>query len=165
MTGHTVERSPTRGFPCYPPLANNAGAAFGNRYASHFKHLKLQGLQPKTVDAGARATAHSCSAIKLDLYGYKFYVVHVLRKPWTMPGLIRPPKTSRLPEIVTVEQAQALFGATRILSYRVFFFTLYSLRLRLSEGLALRVADIGLTPQRLAASSTLAVPPTFSRTP
>ena len=82
-----------------------------------------------------------------------------------MPGLIRPPKTSRLPDIVTVEQAQALFGATRILSYRVFFFTLYSLRLRLSEGLALRVADIGLTPQRLAASSTLAVPPTFSRTP
>ena len=59
-----------------------------------------------------------------------------------MPGLIRPPKTSRLPDIVTVGQAQALFGATRILSYRVFFFTLYSLGLRLSEGLALSVADI-----------------------
>jgi integrase/recombinase XerD len=41
-----------------------------------------------------------------------------------------------------VQQAQALFAATRILSYRVFFFTLYSLGLRLSEGLALRVADI-----------------------
>ncbi len=123
--------------------------------------------RPSAQDGGRLRARHphSWSAIKLDLYGYKFYVVHVLRKPWTMPGLIRPPKTSRLPDIVTVEQAQALFGATRILSYRVFFFTLYSLRLRLSEGLALRVADIGLTPQRLAASSTLAVPPTFSRTP
>ena len=40
------------------------------------------------------------------------------------------------------EQAQALFAATRTLSYRVFFFTLYSLGLRLSEGLALSVADI-----------------------
>ena len=59
-----------------------------------------------------------------------------------MPRLIRPPKTSRLPDIVTVQQAQALFAATRILSYRVFFFTIYSLGLRLSEGLALRVADI-----------------------
>jgi site-specific recombinase XerD len=57
-----------------------------------------------------------------------------------MPALIRPPKTRRLPDIVTVEQAQALFAATRTLSYRVFFFTLYSLGLRLSEGLALCVA-------------------------
>ena len=40
-----------------------------------------------------------------------------------MLRLIRPPKTSRLPDIVTVEQAQALFAATRTLSYRVFFFT------------------------------------------
>ena len=59
-----------------------------------------------------------------------------------MPCLIRPPKTSRLPDIVTLEQAQALFAATHTLSYRVFFFTLYSLGLRLSEGLALRVADV-----------------------
>ena len=149
---------------------NNASAAFEQRFASHLKHLKLQGLQTKTVDAYARAirtmgehfdwqidvlcaeqltdyfhqriASHSWSAVKLDLYGYKFFVVHVLRQPWTMPRLIRPPKTSRLPDIVTVEQAQALFAATRILSYRVFFFTLYSLGLRLSEALALRVADI-----------------------
>lgn len=149
---------------------NNASAAFEQRYASHLKHFKLQGLQTKTVDAYARAirtmgehfdwqidtlsadqltdyfhqriASHSWSAVKLDLYGYKFFVVHVLRQPWAMPRLIRPPKTSRLPDIVTVEQAQALFGATRILSYRVFFFTVYSLGLRLSEGLALSVADI-----------------------
>jgi len=149
---------------------NNASPAFEQRYASHLKHLKLQGLQTKTVDAYARAirtlgehfdwqidtlsedqltdyfhqriASHSWSAVKLDLYGYKFYVDHVLRQPWAMPRLIRPPKTSRLPDIVTVEQAQALFGATRILSYRVFFFTVYSLGLRLSEGLALSVADI-----------------------
>jgi integrase/recombinase XerD len=149
---------------------NNASAAFAQRYASLLKHLKLQGLQTKTVDAYARAirtlgehfdwqidtlsehqltdyfsqriASHSWSAVKLDLYGYKFYVVHVLRQPWAMPRLIRPPKVSRLPDIVTVEQAQALFAATHTLSYRVFFFTLYSLGLRLSEGLALTVADI-----------------------
>ena len=34
---------------------NNASAAFEQRYASHLKHLKLQGLQTKTVDAYARA--------------------------------------------------------------------------------------------------------------
>ena len=30
---------------------NNASAAFEQRYANHLKHLKLQGLQTKTVDA------------------------------------------------------------------------------------------------------------------
>ncbi len=66
-----------------------------------------------------------------------------------MPELIRPPKTSRLPDIVSVEQAQALFAATRTLSYRVFFFTVYSLALRLSEGLALSVADIDAERERV----------------
>jgi len=150
---------------------------FDRRYQSHLKHLKLQGLQPKTIDAYARAIrrmgeyfehhidslsedqltgyfselieSHSWSAVKLDLYGYKFYVTHVLRRAWTMPNLIRPPKAQRLPDIVTVDQAQHLFAATRILSYRVFFFTLYSLGLRLGEGLALTVADIDAQRRRV----------------
>ena len=145
-------------------------AHFDRQYQLHLKHLKLKGLQPKTIDAYARAirnlgayfshnidslsesqlvdyfsdliASHSWSAVKLDLYGLKFFTVHVLRKPWVMPHLIKPPKAARLPDIVTVEEAQALFAATRNLSYRVFYFVLYSLGLRLSEGLALKVSDI-----------------------
>jgi integrase len=78
-----------------------------------------------------------------------FYTLHVLRKPWAMPNFIKPPKASRLPDIVTVEEAQALFAATHTLSYRVFYFTLYSLGLRLCEGLALTVADIDATRHRV----------------
>ena len=145
-------------------------AHFARQYDSHLKHLKLKGLQPKTIDAYARAIrrlgayfdyriealteaqlteyfsdligTHSWSAVKLDLYGLKFFTTHVLKKPWAMPDLIKPPKTQRLPDIVTVDEAQRLFLATRVLSYRVFYFTLYSLGLRLGEGLALTVADI-----------------------
>jgi integrase len=47
-----------------------------------------------------------------------------------------------LPDIVSVEEAGRLFTMTQVLSYRVFFFTLYSLGLRLGEGLRLTVADI-----------------------
>ena len=148
----------------------SASAHFNRQYQTHLKHLKLKGLQPKTIDAYARAirrigdyfshdidalsesqltdyfsdliASHSWSAVKLDLYGLKFYTLHVLRKPWGMPHLIKPPKAARLPDIVTVAEAQALFAATRTLSYRVFYFVLYSLGLRLSEGLALKVSDI-----------------------
>jgi len=143
---------------------------FKQQYETHLKHLRLKGLQPKTIDAYSRAIrrigeyfdyqiedlseaqlveyftdlldTHSWSAVKLDLYGLKFYYAHVLRKPWTNLDLIKPPKTKRLPNIVTVEEAMALFETTRVLSYRVFFFTLYSMGLRLSEGLRLQVGDI-----------------------
>ena len=52
-----------------------------------------------------------------------------------MPTLVKAPKTQRLPDIVTVEEAQQLLAATCCLSYRVFFFTLYSMGLRLGDCL------------------------------
>ena len=150
---------------------------FNQQYQSHLKHLKLKGLQPKTIDAYARGMrrigeyfsyrvdelsedelveyftdlmdSHSWSGVKLDLYGLKFFTEHVLHKPWAMPRFVRPPKVSRLPDIVSVAEAQALFAATRVLSYRVFFFTLYSLGLRLGEGLALTVGDIDAQRMRV----------------
>jgi integrase/recombinase XerD len=151
-------------------MTSSSESNFKQNYQTHLKHLKLKGLQPKTIEAYARAirrvgeyfdehinelseaqltdyctdllASHSWSSVKLDLYGLKFYYPHVLRKPWVAPHLIKPPKAQRLPDIVTVEEAQRLFLATRTLSYRVFFFTVYSLGLRLGEGLRLQVGDI-----------------------
>lgn len=150
---------------------------FKHNYQNHLKHLKLKGLQPKTIEAYARAIrrvgayfdeqidalseqqltdyfsdlleTHSWSAVKLDLYGLKFYYAHVLHKPWVNIDLVKPPKTQRLPDIVTVEEAQRLFLTTQRLSYRVFYFTLYSLGLRLGEGLRLQVGDIDAVRQRV----------------
>jgi len=143
---------------------------FNQNYQTHLKHLKLKGLQPKTIEAYARAmrrigayfhnnvndlseaqlvdyfssllASHSWSSVKLDLYGLRFFYTYVLNKPWPALKLIKPPRVQRLPDIVTVEEAGRLFRMTRTLSYRVFFFTLYSLGLRLGEGLRLTVADI-----------------------
>ena len=96
---------------------------FSSTYRSHLQHLKLKGLQPKTIDAYARTirrmggyfdhqidnlspaqlsdyfhdlvAAHSWSAVKLDLYGFKFYSLHVLRKPWPYPtSSSRPARTT-----------------------------------------------------------------------
>ena len=143
---------------------------FNHYYDLHCKHLKLKGLQPKTIDAYSRAIRRigvyfngcldhlseeqllnyfyellnrlSWSAVKLDLYGLKFFYTHVLKRPWVDIPLIKPPKTSRIPDIVTIDEVNQLFQNTRKLSYRIFFFTLYSLGLRLGEGLKLEVGDI-----------------------
>lgn len=64
----------------------------------------------------------------------KFYYAKVPDKPWPGADLVKPPKSFALPDIITVSQAQQIFTATRVLSYRVFFFTLYSLGLRLQVG-------------------------------
>ena len=145
-------------------------AHFDRQYQTHLKHLKLKGLQPKTIEAYARAirrtgdyfkhriddlseaqltdyftdllASHSWTTVKLDLYGLKFYYAYVIKKPWPALHLIKPPKVQRLPDIVTLIDAGRLFATTRVLSYRVFFFTLYSLGLRLGEGLRLQVGDI-----------------------
>jgi len=56
--------------------------------------------------------------------------------------LIKPPKTTRIPDILSPDQLNRLFAATNRLSYRVFFFTIYSLGLRLGEGINLTAGDI-----------------------
>ena len=143
---------------------------FARQYDRLLKSLKLRGMQRKTIEAYShgvrRAGAHfdyciddlsreqltdyfagvldqlSWSTLKHDLYGLKFYYAQVLCKPWPGTELTKAPKVSRLPDIVTVEQMQQIVVATRILSYRVFFFTLYSMGLRLGEGLQLQVGDL-----------------------
>lgn len=150
---------------------------FEQNYQTHLKRLKLNGMQPKTIEAYSLAMrrageyfeyqidalteqqlteyfadlleSHSWSTVKHDLYGLKFYYAHVLHQPWVAPNLIKPPRAQQLPDIVTVEQAQQLFAATRVLSYRVFFYALYSMGLRLGEGLRLEVGDIDATRQRV----------------
>jgi len=150
---------------------------FNKYYTKHCKYLKLKGLQPKTIEAYTRAlrrignyfdgqldnlsqdqlldyfhellNSHSWSAVKLDLYGLKFFYTNILQRTWEDIPLIKPPKTTRIPDIVTVEQANQLFAATGKLSYKVFFFTIYSLGLRLGEGIKMMVADIDSSHMRV----------------
>lgn len=150
---------------------------FNRIYSKHCKLLKLKGLQPKTIEAYSRAIrrigqqfdydlnhlsfdqltdyftnlldSHSWSAVKLDLYGLKFFYTHVLKKEWVDIPLVKAPKTSRIPDILTPKQLQSLFQATHRLSYKVFFFVTYSLGLRLGEGLVLQVGDIDVSKMRV----------------
>ena len=143
---------------------------FNQDYQKLQQHLTLKGLQPSTIDAYSRAirrighyfnyhvydlteqqlvdffvdlrSTHSWSAVKLDLYGLKFFYRYVLDVKWSHIDLVKSPRMQKLPNIVTVAQAAKIFMSTRVASYRVFFFTVYSLGLRISEGLRLEVGDI-----------------------
>jgi len=112
---------------------------FNKYYRKHLKLLKLNGLQPKTIEAYSRAIrrignyfdcridnltsdqlldyfnelldSHSWSAVKLDLYGLKFFYSRVLNKTWEDIPLIKPPKTSRIPDILSIDQVCTTQGS------------------------------------------------------
>ena len=148
-------------------MTSSINSTFKRDYQTHLQHLRLKGLQPKTIEAYARAirrigdyfdhqlhdlseaqlldyfsdllSTHSWSAVKLDLYGLKFFYQHVLNKPWVAIDLIKPPHVTRLPDIVTIEEAAGIFRETHKLSYRVFYFTVYSLSASASDDLFMHV--------------------------
>ena len=140
------------------------------RYQKLQRHLKLQSMAPATVQSYCRAvreailhfgdrldaltredlsnyfekrlSARSASTVSIDVCALKFYTRYVLQKPWLGDGLFKKPRGQRLPDIVTVDEVQQIIDATRCLSYRMFYFTVYSMGLRLGEGLRLQTQDI-----------------------
>jgi len=139
-------------------------------YEQHLINLSLQGKRPSTIDAYARAVrritaffdkapdtlttadlkqyfnsliqTHSWSTIKLDRNGLQFFYRYTLNKQWEWLSIVKPPQVKRIPDILTVKQLSDVINQTKQLRYQVFFITLYSLGLRLSEGLNLTIHDI-----------------------
>ena len=152
-------------------------ARFNPLYLAMQQALTLQGKRPKTIDAYSRAVrrvadyfdrcpdnltadelkdyfaslvdSHSWSTVKLDRNGIQFFYRHVLDKPWDWVKIVKPPQVRSLPDILTRQQTLELINTTYKLRYRVFFLTLYSMGLRLGEGLQLEVGDIDGTRQRV----------------
>ncbi len=150
---------------------------FNKHYQKRLKCLGLNGFQPKTVDAYSRAIrrignrfdfrienlssdqlldyfselpdSHSRSTVKLDLYGLKFFCDKILNKSWDNIPLVKPPKATGIPDILTIKQLNQLFDATSILSYKIFFFAICSMGLRLGEGANLTVGDINSENMRV----------------
>ena len=139
-------------------------------YQQHLTNLTLQGKRPATIDAYSRAVrritsffdrtpdtltkadlklyfaqliqTHSWSTIKLDRNGLQFFYRYTLERQWEWLSIVKPPHVKRIPDIITNQQVGQLISHTRSLRYQVFFLTLYSMGLRLSEALNLTVNDI-----------------------
>jgi len=147
------------------------------RYQAYQRHLKLQGLAEKTRQSYERAfrvalhyfgdsleqadrealsnyfnfrlSKKSSSTVSIDVCALKFYFCHVTQTTWHGAGLFKMTRAQRLPDVVTIDEVQRIINGTDCISYRVFYFTIYSLGLRLSEGLKLQIRDIDAQRQRV----------------
>jgi hypothetical protein len=84
----------------------------------------------------------SWSTVKADLSSLQFFHRSVLDREMEWVKIVRPPRVRRLPVIATREEVHLLINTVKKLRFRVFFVVVYSLGLRISEGLGLEVTDI-----------------------
>lgn len=143
---------------------------FNKQYAELLKCLKLQGKAEKTIDVYSRALrrvveqtgtsperltaeelkdyfaglveSHSWSTVKIDRNGLQFFWKHVLGRQWNWVDIVKPPEVHSLPDILTPDEVFAVIDAVHKLRFRVCLFAIYSLGLRLGEGVNLAVGDI-----------------------
>ena len=84
----------------------------------------------------------SPSAYKVALYGLKFFYLYTLQHQWSVLELVKPPRQTRLPVVLSREEVRQVLGCLRQPHYRVCLSTIYACGLRLQEGVRLQVRDI-----------------------
>jgi site-specific recombinase XerD len=95
----------------------------------YFLHLTLE----KKV---ARATA------TIALCGIKFFFQNTVRRDWTSLKLLRPPRSKKLPVVLSREEVKAILARVHKPIYRVCLTTIYACGLRLNEGCCLSIPQI-----------------------
>jgi integrase/recombinase XerD len=74
--------------------------------------------------------------------GIKFFYSHTAPRDWATLRQLRVRRVKTLPDVLSVQEVRQLIDAIRTPHYRTYFQTVYSLGLRLEEGLHLQVGDI-----------------------
>ena len=86
----------------------------------------------------------SASTLTVYFSGIKFFYEKTLKRSWRVLGIERPPRPRRLPVVLSVEEVRQVLALIRNEVYRTALRLIYSLGLRLNEGVHLMRADIDL---------------------
>lgn len=149
------------------PLHNKSFAQLHEQFK---RDIKLQGKSQNTIDSYTRSlrrlfsyfdchpkelsqddlklyfedllTSRSWSTVKVDLCGLRHFWERILKLQWQLVDIVKPPRPKTLPDILTVQEVDRIMTALDKFRYRVCLFTIYSLGLRLGEGITLKVSDI-----------------------
>jgi site-specific recombinase XerD len=82
------------------------------------------------------------SSLKIAASGILFFYTHTVPRNWQTFKELRIPRPQSLPDVLTIDEVRRLIDAVRTPHNKAFFWTVYSLGLRLQEGLHLQVGDI-----------------------
>lgn len=81
-------------------------------------------------------------SLKIAFCGIKFFYTHTVPRDWQTLEKIKIPRPTTLPDVLSLDEVRRLIEAVRTPHNRAYLWTVYSLGLRLGEGLHLQVGDI-----------------------
>ena len=82
------------------------------------------------------------NSLKVAYSGLKFFYSRTCPREWPTLSKLRIPKQTKLPTVLTIPEVDQLIDSVRKPAMKCFFWTVYSLGLRLQEALHLQVSDI-----------------------
>ena len=81
-------------------------------------------------------------SLRVAYSGIKFFYTYTVRRDWNVLRKLRLPKQKTLPSVLTIQEVHQIIGATQQFHHAAFLWTLYTLGLRLEEGLNLQPGDL-----------------------
>lgn len=78
----------------------------------------------------------------LAICGIKFFWEKTLKRDWLLTGIVRPPREKKLPVVLSRREVLLIMSHIKLPHHKACLETIYSLGLRLQEGLSLHVQDI-----------------------
>jgi integrase/recombinase XerD len=82
------------------------------------------------------------SSLKIAASGITFFYSHTVPRDWVIFKNLHIPRPKALPSVLSIDEVRRLIDAVYTLHNKTYFWTVYSLGLRLQEGLNLQVPDI-----------------------
>ena len=80
--------------------------------------------------------------IRVAFSGIKFFYTRTCKRSWDTLATMKLQNVKSLPEVITIPQVRQIIDACRVARIATYFWTVYSLGLRMQEGLYLQVGDI-----------------------
>lgn len=86
--------------------------------------------------------AFASGSLKVAYSGIKFFYTTTCPRDWDVLKKLKVPKQKTLPTVLTIAEVHRLIAATKQHHHAALLWTLYSLALRLEEGINLQISDI-----------------------
>lgn len=81
-------------------------------------------------------------SMRVAFSGIKFFYTRTCRRDWETLATMKLQSSKTLPEVLTIKQVHRIIDACTTMRIGVYFWTVYSMGLRLEEGLNLQVGDL-----------------------
>ena len=81
-------------------------------------------------------------SLRVAYSGIKFFYTRTCKRNWQTLAQMKLQNVKSLPEVITIPQVHSIIDACTTVRMAVYFWTVYSLGLRMQEGLNLQVGDV-----------------------